>query len=248
MNETLHFMESGSGNKTLIFLHYFGGSSRTWQPVMESLSSLFTCVAVDLPGFGDSAPVEGGASIEAVCDRVQRVLAGRKDYVLVGHSMGGKVALELASRMPEGLLQLILIAPSPPTPEPMKEADRKNLADAYGHPQKLRAIIDSISAQALPETRIEQLLRDYARIDRQAWNDWLNIGSKEDITGQVKNFRLPMTVISGDADPGLSIKTLQPVFQPLFPQARFLEVAGASHLLPVENPGALAELIAGIAL
>ncbi len=248
MKEPLHFTESGSGNKTLIFLHYFGGSSRTWQPVIESLSLIFTCVAVDLPGFGDSLPIEGEATVEAMADRVQAVLAGRKDYVLVGHSMGGKVALELASRMPEGLLQLILVAPSPPVPEPMKEDDRKNLAEAYGHPQRLREIINSISAQPLPENRVEELLDDYARIDQHAWNDWLNIGSKEDISTQVKDFHLPITVVSGDADTGLSIKMLEPILQPFFPQARFIEVAGASHLLPVEKPGELAELIAGIAL
>ncbi|MEJ7674662.1 MAG: alpha/beta fold hydrolase [Chitinophagaceae bacterium] len=53
-NATLNFVETGKGNTTLVFLHYFGGSSKSWNGVIEQLKESFHCIAIDLRGFGDS--------------------------------------------------------------------------------------------------------------------------------------------------------------------------------------------------
>ena len=49
---SLSYSDTGSGANTLVFLHYFGGSSRTWQPVIDLLAPDFRCVALDLRGWG----------------------------------------------------------------------------------------------------------------------------------------------------------------------------------------------------
>ncbi len=59
--------------------------------------------------------------------------------------MGGKIAAALASLRLFGLEKLILIAPSPPTPEPMDEYMKKDLLTAYNKPGKLRMIINKIT-------------------------------------------------------------------------------------------------------
>ena len=49
--------DSKRGKTTLVFLHYFGGSSRTWSKLIRRLQPYFRCIAPDLPGFGNSAPL-----------------------------------------------------------------------------------------------------------------------------------------------------------------------------------------------
>ena len=90
------------------------------------------CLAPDLRGFGESpAPGEGWAhyTVDAMADDLHGLLGrlslGR--FIVVGHSMGGKVALALAARQPAGMAGLALLAPSPPTPEPMEPAERARL-------------------------------------------------------------------------------------------------------------------------
>jgi 3-oxoadipate enol-lactonase len=52
---TLHVEEAGDGMPALVFLHYWGGSSRTWHPVIERLSGSARCVAIDHSGWGQSS-------------------------------------------------------------------------------------------------------------------------------------------------------------------------------------------------
>lgn len=89
----------------LIFLHYWGGSRRTWIPVLQRLDPGQGFVAYDQRGWGDSTGVPGPYDLEQLADDAQRVVdaLGYSRYVLVGHSMGGKVAQMLAARKPAGL-------------------------------------------------------------------------------------------------------------------------------------------------
>lgn len=125
-----NFIESGAGETALVYLHYFGGSSNTWSQVIDKLNDDFHCIAIDLQGFGASQSsgkelsVSGNA--QSVADVIETLQL--KKYVLIGHSMGGKIALSLASRKAFGLEKLILIAPSPATPEPMNIKERAQLA------------------------------------------------------------------------------------------------------------------------
>ena len=58
---TLNIAERGTAGPTKIFLHYYGGSSRTWEPVMERLTDTCRCFALDLRGWGDSEAPAGSA-------------------------------------------------------------------------------------------------------------------------------------------------------------------------------------------
>ncbi|MGG2464101.1 alpha/beta fold hydrolase [Streptomyces sp. RGM 3693] len=82
----------------LVFLHYWGGSHRTWQRVIENLDPAQGYVAYDHRGWGESADVPGPYGIEQLADDAERVMNGLNydEYLVVGHSMGGKVAQVLA--------------------------------------------------------------------------------------------------------------------------------------------------------
>lgn len=105
----LNIVERGKGTPSLIFLHYFAGSSASWSEVMTQLQETTHCIAPDLPGFGESQPI-AERTVEAVAVVIAEMIhqLDLQHYILIGHSMGGKVALALASTQPPGLQSLIL--------------------------------------------------------------------------------------------------------------------------------------------
>ena len=129
----IHVTQQGNGNLALVFLHYYGGSSRTWSRVTEALPDRYRIVATDHRGWGDSDAPSSGYRIADLADDAEGVIAelGLQRYVLVGHSMGGKVAQLIASRRPKGLEGLVLVAPSPPSPMLLSDEQRATLSGAY---------------------------------------------------------------------------------------------------------------------
>src|SRR4051794_41017534 len=98
----IHVEEQGSGDLALVFLHYWGGSSRTWKHVTTPLAKSYRTIAVDHRGWGESDAPAAGYSLADHADDVAGVIDALRlrRYILVGHSMGGKVAQLLASRRP----------------------------------------------------------------------------------------------------------------------------------------------------
>ncbi len=93
----INFVERGTGSITIIFVHGFTCSLSDWSNQMPSLSDRYRCVAVDLPGHGDSAaPRE--ATIETLANSVNHMLdkLALDEVVLIGHSMGCRVISEMA--------------------------------------------------------------------------------------------------------------------------------------------------------
>jgi len=244
-NATLSFVETGKGKITLVFLHYFGGSYKTWAKVIKELSNDYRCIAIDLPGFGDSEITSATLSVKENAKIVANLIRAfhLKKFVLIGHSMGGKIAAALASLRLFGLEKLILIAPSPPTPEPMDEYMKKELLIAYNKLGELRMIINKITYKPLADEEINSLIKDNMRASHTAWNGWIEEGSQEDISMQMKKISIPVLVISGEYDKNLSSNFLHDKFVKYFPLADFKEVKGTGHLIPVEDSLAVAKLI-----
>jgi pimeloyl-ACP methyl ester carboxylesterase len=94
-SKLVNFVVRGGGDPTLIFVHGFGCSLGDWQEQFTGLSSRFRCVALDLPGHGNSAAPERvsietlGAGVNSVKDKI-----ASEKIVLVGHSMGCRVVVE----------------------------------------------------------------------------------------------------------------------------------------------------------
>lgn len=110
------YIEEGKG-ETLLFIHGLGGNISHWLKQVQSLHDQYRCVAVDLPGYGhsDSLPVQGknntlmfyAAEIAAF---IQQKLHGK--VTLVGHSMGGQIAMITALHYPANVKRLVLAAPA----------------------------------------------------------------------------------------------------------------------------------------
>jgi len=103
---SLVYTRSGAG-APLVLLHGIGLDRRSWDPVVPALARNFDVIAVDLPGFGDSAP--GQADPKALAEAVAGLLTelGVTSPHLAGNSLGGWVALELAGLSPVASLTLL---------------------------------------------------------------------------------------------------------------------------------------------
>lgn len=96
----------------LLLLHGLGALGRFWEPLAPFLAPQARLLAPDLPGHGESAPLPSPTLPEGVRWLVRLLDALGLDRVsLVGHSLGGTLALALALRCPERVLRLVLIAP-----------------------------------------------------------------------------------------------------------------------------------------
>jgi pimeloyl-ACP methyl ester carboxylesterase len=110
LGERVAFIDEGSGDPPLLFIHGFGESTRTWDFVRPAFAPRHRTVAVDLWGFGASArpaglkPVGWVRQVEGLLDHL-----GLAPAVLVGHSLGGCVSLMCASEMPQRVRALVLV-------------------------------------------------------------------------------------------------------------------------------------------
>ncbi|WP_430791940.1 alpha/beta fold hydrolase [Actinoplanes sp. G11-F43] len=95
----LAYDRRGSG-PTLVLIHGLGSHRQVWTPVLDAAAATRDVIAVDLPGFGESAPDGGDGSVAALADRLESFLddLGVGRYTVAGSSMGGGVALELGRR------------------------------------------------------------------------------------------------------------------------------------------------------
>src|ERR1039458_7602458 len=97
---------------TILLIHGIAGSSTTWRAVMPSLAEHYTVIAPDLLGHGQSAKPRGDYSLGAYASGIRDLLAvlGKERVTLIGHSLGGGVAMQFAYQFPEWAQRLVLVA------------------------------------------------------------------------------------------------------------------------------------------
>ncbi|UHG91271.1 alpha/beta fold hydrolase [Spirosoma oryzicola] len=241
----LNVLEQGSGPLTLVFMHYFGGSALEWQTVMDQLANQYRCIAVDLRGCGDSDAPETGYSVDTMADDMADLIQALhiKSYVLIGHSMSGKVALALAARQPVGLRKLVLSSPSPPVPEPIPDDERQKLLQGYGQRSSAQQTMKNITAASVSKAIQEQIIADDLRTSKPAWDAWLLEGSKEDISERMADVSIPVSIIVGADDRALPPDVQDKLVLPYVRHATVEVVDGAGHLLPWEAPETLTTFI-----
>lgn len=106
----LHWVGDGRG-PAVVFLHGLGGFAESWRPTMAALAGRHTVLALDLPGFGRSAKPRARYHLEFFAAAVEGFLdaMGIPHATLVGHSLGGAVAVTFALRRPPRVERLALL-------------------------------------------------------------------------------------------------------------------------------------------
>jgi pimeloyl-ACP methyl ester carboxylesterase len=103
---------SGGDGPPLLLVHGIGGDWRTWEPVLEELAQRHRIVAVDLPGHGRSAKGAGDYSLGALASALRDLCGalGIARATVVGHSLGGGIAMQFSYQFPERCERLVLVS------------------------------------------------------------------------------------------------------------------------------------------
>lgn len=230
-------LEWGSKGDILVFLHYFGGSARSWQWVTEKLSNTYRCAALNFPGFGNT-PALHPPSIKGFADFVREELEKLEleSYSLIAHSMGCKIALQAAADAPEGVVrQLILVAPSPPTIEPMPEKDKKRMLH---HPDRQEAETNIAHAikQPLTKEQYDLAIETQLSTDPATWRWWLIEGMAHSIAENLMDVQIPITVLASEDDPVIPARVIQEQVMTVLKHAKLVMTKKVGHLSPLEAP------------
>ncbi|KAE8553589.1 hypothetical protein EYB25_004971 [Talaromyces marneffei] len=247
----------------LVFLHYWGGSSSTWYKLTSpdsptSLSARYPSISINNRGWGQSTgpTAESGAtgkdySIAPLAQDLVAVLqslatneatasiAKDNGIVLVGHSMGAKVALAALEKLSDDILALV-----------------KGLRHAYDTPESVQFIVSNVlsNPELLTQDDIAMLVRDSLAGNALAKEGWIAHGMQEDLLPgldriaerpRVKDIKV--SVLAGEFDVVEQKDRVQSdVVQNLIARGfnvGFSIVKGAKHLIPLEHPEAVSRAL-----
>ncbi|MCB8879546.1 alpha/beta hydrolase [Acidisoma cellulosilytica] len=234
--------EQGSGKTALVFLHYWGGSGRTWRHVAARLGDAHLLMP-DLRGWGASVANDERYDLDAMADDVGAVIAakGLTRFALVGHSMGGKVAQMLAMRGLPGLAGLVLVAPAPTAPMPVPAEIRAAMLASYQSAEGVAQAIGVLTHGPLSDEDRAMVTEDTLGGADGAKRAWPETGMVADLGQGLSAFDGPVTILVGAADKVENPDRLRALYAAQLPQAKFRVNAGAGHLSPLEAPDSVAD-------
>jgi esterase len=245
----LNFHRSGKG-APLVILHGLFGTLENWGAQIKQLSEHFDVIAVDLRNHGRS-PHDSRMDYTAMADDVIELMnrLGLEKVNLMGHSMGGKAAMQLAMDHPGKVERLIVVDIAPVEYPPHHNDVFAGLKCINLSQLKSRREADDILSQHVNSeaTRAFLLKNLYRNEDRHfAWR--MNLPALEQQYGQIAAapegtpYGGPVLFIKGGESGYIQAEHQQAILS-RFPAASFKIIAGAGHLPHVEKPSAFTRLV-----
>jgi pimeloyl-ACP methyl ester carboxylesterase len=209
----------GHGPLPIIAFHGFGRTGKDFHVFEEALGDIATIHAFDLPFHGESPspseradtpfePAELRDYFSAFAESI-----GAKQFVVMGYSLGGRVALSLLETMPERIARAVLIAPDGLKKKPWYRAlassswGRSHYAGFLERPQRVQWIIRMVHRLGMINEKMERFLSGQiaTREQRQLVHDvWLSFRHIEvdlfDVVEHVREKRIPVDLIFGEYD------------------------------------------------
>jgi pimeloyl-[acyl-carrier protein] methyl ester esterase len=239
-HEGLHTECEGHGARTLVMLHGWGVNLRVFDRLSAALSAEFRCLRVDLPGHGRSPlPNTDAWSQESLATQIAAILP-RTPFVLLGWSLGGQLALELAKRFPEHCRALLLVATTPKFvasadwPHGMNATVANKFATALQQDYE-RTVADFLELQVRGSQQSSAVLHElqaallaHGAAQPRALSRGLQFLYDTDLRAALPQIATPALVISGQYDRITPPAATRALAQQL-PNARLLELPRAGH-------------------
>ncbi len=251
----LHVEELGDGHPVVI-LHGLFGSGDNWRPQANHLSKYNHVVLVDLRNHGRS-PHRSEMSMQAMaCDVEDTVQSlGLERVGILGHSLGGKVAMECVLRNPSAYSGMVVVDIAPRSyPVRHLEIIQGMRAVAGAEPGSRREA-DSVLAQYVNEARVRAFLLKSYDTSSQGGHGWrINIDAVEHEYEHIRGglseglgdacYYGPTLFIGGELSDYLQVEDQERIRQ-LFPKAEVETIADAGHWVHAEQPERFLKLIDG---
>ena len=250
--------EGKQGRQVALLIHGWSSSWYALSPLLPLLSKRRHCLAVDLPGYGQSPPGPEPASIAGYADLLAGLIREVTDrpVLLVGHSMGGRHALFCAACVPNKVDRLILVDARPDTDPQASHALRRLLATFPLEAHSLKEVVEAIQSlyPYLPRDVCYHIARHgykgvhegtyIPKYDTRMSQQSDDTGyATEDLWPFMENVPCPVLLLRGKKSPFLSIEIAQQMCKAL-PQTKFKEIPKSTHLPVQENFIATTKVVA----
>jgi|GEM_PF-5956507 len=262
---------AGTGVTPVVLISGLGDSTLTWAPILPRLAESCRVIAYDRPGMGASASVEGPRSLERMATEVNELIESLKGEpaVLVGHSLGGPIAVESFRRRPDLIAGLVLVDSADPAVLSRKSIVAlqrfsiwlprafaavglwPRISRSVARKQAKVTAQDNPFEEALAQGLLENLLSDSSRRTSSAELAGLVDGSTNALTDvSADSLDVPLVVLS--ATKGGTSKNMRAqwtgnhrILAESSSQGRHLEIDGG-HYLHREQPSAIVDEILAV--
>ncbi|MDO9455659.1 alpha/beta fold hydrolase [Nocardioides sp.] len=246
----LHTTEVGTTGERVVFLHGLFGQGRNFTQVARALEPELRSLLVDLPNHGRSdwtESVDYVAVADVVAADLRAGFAADGPVHLVGHSMGGKVAMVLALRHPDLLRRLVVVDISPVLSD--GESEFGHLLDSLAGLDlgavSRRADADRLLTDPIPDERVRGFLLQNLRSEGPGWRWQANLALLRSELPTIAEFPAaelegatfdhPTLWIAGQTSPYVRPEHAAPM-RAFFPRTTQLTIKGAGHWVHSEQP------------
>ena len=239
----IELFESGQGSP-IVFLHGAEGFDQR-QPFVAPLAAKRRLIAPSHPGFGKSGLPEWLDSVDDIAHIYLELLdsLGLKEVDLIGCSIGGWIAAELATKSPERFRRLVMVGP---VGVKVGSPDKLDIPDIFAMPQadvnKLMFHDPATMAPdpaKMPDDELAVMFRNRETLALLVWEPWMHNPKLKHRLHRVKS---PALFIRGASD-GLVSEDYLKAYAGLLPSARTATIRAAGHAPHLEQPGAFSTAV-----
>lgn len=244
----LGHLTHGHGPVPVVVLHEWLGDHTNYDPVLPYLpTDRATWLLADLRGYGLSREMAGAFTLDEAATDVLRLMDhyGHRRFLVVGHSMSGLIAQDLAARVPERVAGIVALSPVPPSGFAADAAALARMTAIVDDDAAARAAIDARVSGRYGHGWLDRKLALCRRAaGREALLGYLRMFTTCDITERVRGLTTPLTVLAGAHDlPFYRPEALRSRLAPLWPHLELLVSAEAGHYAMLETPVLVAALL-----
>jgi len=236
----LYYEIAGQG-QPILFIHGLGSSSRDWEPQVAFFAKHYQVVTFDVRGHGQSDKPPGPYSIPLFATDTAELIKslGIAPAHIIGISMGGMIAFQLAVSAPDLVRSLVIVNSGP-------EFILRTFKERIGGLQRLlivrllgmRKMGQVLSKRLFPKPEHEELRRVFverwAENDRRAYSDAMRAIVGWSVSDCLGDIRSPTLVITADED--YAPVSLKEAYVAKMPQAELVVIADSRHATPAERP------------
>lgn len=241
----LYFESSGQG-VPLLLIHGLGASTRDWKHQISRFSDRFRVLTIDLRGHGQSSKPPGPYSIAQFSRDIAALLraVGASAAHVVGHSLGGMIAFELAVSEPEMIRSLIVVNSGPEIPmnklsERMRVYLNIFLRRTVVHTMGMRQLGKILGKKLFPNSDQrdlrESFVERWAENDKRAYLDSLAAALDWSVSSDLQNITCPTLIVASDND--YTSLEFKKAYTEKIPIAQLVVIPDSLHFVTLDQPG-----------
>jgi pimeloyl-ACP methyl ester carboxylesterase len=249
----LNVTRLGDQGPIIAFCHGLFGQGKNWTQIAKAFSADHRVLLIDMPNHGRSEWTEVFDYLD-LADRVAELFTADEPVTLVGHSMGGKIAMAVALRHPELVERLVVVDVSPVAYESGREflgyIDEMRALDLASLERRDEA--DAALRGAVPNTTVRSFLLQNLRREGDGWSWMLNLDVLSAHMAELAgwpgaalggaSYGGPVLWIGG-ANSAYVADEFAPAMEKLFPRVRRVTIKGAGHWVHSEQPAVFIEVL-----